>query len=214
MKKIKLFMVVCLLGIAATASAQFANANSSSNNSDATAWTGLRVSYLPLSIKADGGGSIDLTGFQLGYVKAFAISANAPIFVETGLNVSYMNGEIAEFEYDYDEYGLKFNMFSLNVPVNLGYKYAFSETASIFPYAGLTLRGNLFGNYKMGGESVSIFDDEFEDGKAKRFQIGWQIGIAASFNQFVVGASYGTDFNDIIEGGKFATPAITIGYNF
>lgn len=208
MKKIKLFMVVCLLGIAATASAQFAN-SSSSSSSDASAWQGFRASYLPISIEADGGGSVDFTGFQVGYVKSFAISANAPLFIETGANLSYISGEINE----YDE--IDMNMFSINVPINFGYQYAFSETASIFPYVGATLRGNILGKYKGDGEDISIFDSDLDDGwKANRFQIGWQVGVAATFNQFVVGVSYGTDFNEVIEGGKVATTAISIGYNF
>ena len=208
MKRIKLFMVVCLLGIAATASAQFAN-SSSSSSSDASAWQGFRAAYLPISIDADGGGSVDLTGFQVGYVKSFGISANSPIFIETGANLSYISGEIDK----YDE--IDMNMFSINVPVNLGYQYAFSETASIFPYAGVTLRGNILGKYKGDGESISIFDSDLDDGwKANRFQIGWQVGVAATFNQFVVGVSYGTDFNEVIEGGKVATTAISVGYNF
>ena len=202
-------MVVCLLGIAATASAQFAN-SSSNSSADASAWKGIRASYLPISIKADGGGSIDFTGFQAGYVKSFAISANAPLFIETGANLSYMSGDF------FDE--LDMNMFSINVPINFGYQFAFSETASIFPYVGATLRGNLFGNYKVDGESISIFDSELDEEaegmKAKRFQIGWQVGVAATFNKFVVGVSYGTDFNEILEGGKIATTAISIGFNF
>lgn len=199
-------MVVCLLGIAATASAQFAN-SSSNSSADASAWKGIRASYLPISIKADGGGSIDFTGFQAGYVKSFAISANAPLFIETGANLSYMSGDF------FDE--IDMNMFSINVPINFGYQFAFSETASIFPYVGATLRGNLFGNYKGDGESLSIFDSDLEDGwKAKRFQIGWQVGVAATFNNFVVGVSYGTDFNDIFEDCKIATTAISIGFNF
>ena len=207
MKKIKLFMVVCLLGIAATASAQFAN-SSSSGSSDASAWQGFRASYLPLSINPDKGEGIDLTGFQVGYVKSFAISANAPLFIETGANLLYASGEIVD---DFD-----MNIFSVSVPINFGYQYAFSETARIFPYVGATLRGNILGNYKFDDETVSIFDDEWDNEgmKAKRFQIGWQVGVAATFNQFVVGVSYGTDFNEIVEGGKVATTAISIGYNF
>lgn len=208
MKSIKLFMVVCLLGIAATASAQFANSSSSSSSSDASAWQGIRVSYVPVSIEADGGGSLDFTGFQAGYVKSFGISANLPLFIETGANLFYMTGEVGDTDMD-------MNMFSVSVPVNFGYKYAFSETASIFPYVGATLRGNILGKYKEDGESVSIFDDDLGDGwKAKRFQIGWQVGVAATFNQFVVGVSYGTDFNEIIEECKVATTTITVGYNF
>ena len=213
MKKIKLFMVVCLLGIAATASAQFAN-SSSNSSADASAWKGIRASYLPISIKADGGGSIDYTGFQAGYVKSFAISANAPLFIETGANLSYMSGDLEMYD-GYDVIDVDMNMFSINVPVNFGYQLAFSETASIFPYVGATLRGNLFGNFKADGESLSIFDSDLEDGwKAKRFQIGWQVGVAATFNNFVVGVSYGTDFNDIFEDCKIATTAISIGFNF
>lgn len=46
MNRIKLLMVACLLGMAATASAQFANSKgSSSQGSDMSGWQGLRVSY-------------------------------------------------------------------------------------------------------------------------------------------------------------------------
>ena len=214
MKKIKLFMVVCLLGIAATASAQFAN-SSSNSSADASAWKGIRASYLPISIKADGGGSVDFTGFQVGYVKSFAISANAPLFIETGANLSYISGDFEMYD-GYDAFDVDMNMFSINVPINFGYQVAISETANIFPYVGATLRGNLFGKYKEDDESFSIFDSENEEFgmQAKRFQIGWQIGAAATFNNFVVGVSYGTDFNDIIEDCKITTTAISIGFNF
>ena len=53
-----------------------------------------------------------------------------------------------------------------------------NETTGIFPYAGLTLRGNIVGNYSGEGESVSAFGDDVSEGyKLKRFQIGWQIGV-------------------------------------
>ena len=211
MKKIKFLMVACLLGIASTASAQFVNTSSTSavsGNSNAESWKGLRVSYHPVSIDADGGGSIDLSGASIGYVKSFGVAATAPLFIETGANVSWIGGELEDSEID-------LNVFSVNVPINFGYKYAFSESASIFPYAGLTLRGNIFGNYKADGESLNAFDkDEVGEGwQLKRFQIGWQIGVGATFNSFFVGASYGTDFNEIVKDGKVAMPSITIGFN-
>ena len=89
-----------------------------------------------------------------------------------------------------------------------------NETTGIFPYAGLTLRGNIVGNYSGDGESVSAFDKDLDEGwKLKRFQIGWQIGVGVNFNTFFVGASYGTDFNEVVKGGKVAMPSITIGFN-
>ena len=105
-------------------------------------------------------------------------------------------------------------MFSLNAPVNFGYKFAFGENNAIFPYVGLTFRGNIVGTLKYDDESINVFDDgDMDDDAWKRFQIGWQIGVGANFNTFFVGASYGTDFSEIMEGGKVAMPSLTIGFN-
>ena len=210
MNKFKFLMIVCLLGIASTVSAQFVNTNSSSMNSsssDVSSWSGLRVSYHPVSIE-----DLDLTGASIGYVKSFSISNGTPIFVETGANVSWVGGTVFEEPEDYED--IKLNVFSVNVPINLGYKLAFSNTASIFPFVGLTLRGNVVGNYSCDGESTNAFDDELEFLKLKRFQIGWQVGVGANFNKLYIGASYGTDFSEILEDCKATMPSLTIGFNF
>lgn len=202
MKNIRFLMVIGLLGMAVTTSAHVISTNSFWSDTEGT-WSGLRASYLPISFKGDGGVDVDITGFQLGYVKSFAVSTKTPLYIETSINVSYM-----------ECYAM--DIYSINFPANFGYKYAFNDIVNIFPYVGLIFRGNLFGNYEGAGDKISIFDDRLEDFgiKAKRFQLGWQVGATASFYQFVVGVSYGTDFIDFIEGGKFNTPAISIGYNF
>lgn len=210
MKRIKFFMVACLLGIASTVSAQFVNTSSSSssmsNNSEAASWSGLRVSYHPVSFNGDGA-DISFNGASIGYVKSFGVSSSAPLFIETGLSASWIGGEVKNTD-------VKLNMFSLNAPVNFGYKFAFGENNAIFPYVGLTFRGNIVGTLKYDDESINVFDDgDMDDDAWKRFQIGWQIGVGANFNTFFVGASYGTDFSEIMEGGKVAMPSLTIGFN-
>jgi len=210
MKRIKFFMVACLLGIASTASAQFVNTSSSpssmSTSSEATSWSGLRVSYHPVSINAEGGGDISFSGASIGYVKSYGVSSSTPLFIETGLSASWIGGEVKNTD-------VKLNMFSLNAPVNFGYQFAFGENNAIFPYVGLTFRGNIVGTLKEDGESINVFDDDDMGEAWKRFQIGWQIGVGANFNTFFVGASYGTDFSEIMEGGKVAMPSLTIGFN-
>ena len=211
MKRMKFLLVVCLLGMASTMSAQFVSTSSSSSsmnsNSDAAAWSGLRISYHPVSINADGGGDISLNGASVGYVRSFGVSASAPLFIETGASASWIGGEVKNTD-------VKLNMFSLNAPVNFGYKFAFGENNAIFPYVGLTFRGNIVGTLKYDDESINVFDDgDMDDDAWKRFQIGWQIGVGANFNTFFVGASYGTDFSEIMEGGKVAIPSLTIGFN-
>ena len=206
MKRIKYLLVVCLLGMASTMSAQFVNTSSSgstNSGSDATSWQGLRISYHPVSVNGDEGGDISFSGASIGYAKSFSVSNSAPLFIETGANVSWVGGEVEDTD-------VKLNMFSVNVPVNFGYKFSLGNNNGIFPYVGLTLRGNIVGKMKYDDESVDVFKGE---NKWKRFQIGWQIGVGANFNTFYVGASYGTDFSDIFEDAKVAMPSISIGFN-
>ena len=119
MNRIKLLMVACLLGMAATASAQFANSKgSSSQGSDMSGWQGLRVSYHPMSLSPDKGDNIGITGFSAGYVKGFALSQSTPIFLEVGANLLWASKDLTE-DFGLDDYdedvSVKLNMFSVNI---------------------------------------------------------------------------------------------------
>ena len=155
---------------------------------------------------------------------------------------SYISGDIAEVsdtDFDYDDFedyedamediedfsamAGDLKMFSAYIPVNFGYKYSFNESWSIFPHAGITLRGNISGklkgkNFDVDGDSddteLNVFDKKDMDKTWKRFQIGWQIGAGVNYNKFYLSASYGTDFSEITEKSKLKTTSITIGYNF
>ena len=228
MKRMKFLLVACLLGIAATASAQFVNSGSSSSAGSTTGdvWEGLRVSYMPMTMVYDvtGAEDTDLTGFSLGYVKSFGVSSTAPLFVETGLNLSYATYSEEKEEGKYYSAEVKLNMMSLTAPVNLVYKYALSEEVSILPYAGVYLRGNLFGKYKTetsyDGETEStkldLFDekDMGKDGVYKRLQLGWQIGVGSHYNNIALRLSYGKDFSEIAKKTKVATTTMSVGLNF
>ena len=228
MKRMKFLLVACLLGIAATASAQFVNSGSSSSAGSTTGdvWEGLRVSYMPMTMVYDvtGAEDTDLTGFSLGYVKSFGVSSTAPLFVETGLNLSYATYSEEKEEGKYYSAEVKLNMMSLTAPVNLVYKYALSEEVSILPYAGVYLRGNLFGKYKTetsyDGETEStkldLFDekDMGKDGVYKRLQLGWQIGVGLHYNNIALRLSYGKDFSEIAKKTKVATTTMSVGLNF
>ncbi len=235
MSKIKMFLVVCLLGIAATTSAQFANSKgSSSNNSKADGWQGIRVSYHPMSLIPDEGDNLGLTGFSAGYVKGFALSQDTPIFLEVGANLLWASKDLTDDlglddDYDYEDMDIsaKLNMFSLNIPVNFGYKYTVNDNFSISPYVGVNFRINAIGKIKLKveyeGESVSesydVFSkDDMEKAEMgdtwKRFQAGWQVGVAFNINKFTLAASYERDFTEISKKVKVSMPSISLGYNF
>ena len=114
-----------------------------------------------------------------------------PLFVETGIGASYSWKSKDEVDYRFA---------TIQVPLNLVYKYEVTDGVKIAPYAGLYFRGNLFAEIEADGDTNNLFDD-LEDGglEAKRFSYGFQIGIGVEFNKLYLGINYGTDLNKFID---------------
>ena len=159
MKTMKFYLAVCLLALTGTASAQFANSkalssSSSTRNTDTNGWQRVTVSYNPTKIISDYEGADDLSinGFSIGYTKGFSIAKEFPLFVEASVNATYSFGKE-----DYDDLGFdedilerKTNLFSLNIPVNIAYKFSLPNgKVSIVPYIGINFRGNIIGKQKV-----------------------------------------------------------------
>lgn len=93
-----------------------------------------------------------------GYNYAFPISSTLPLYVEAGIAAKYVWKS---------EDGQKFNMLSAKVPVNLLFSYPVNESFAIEPYAGIYLRGNIFGKLKYDSDSDSDYgwddDDDWDD---------------------------------------------------
>lgn len=224
----KFFILAAMAVACASASAQFLGsaASSSASTVNTDGWSTIYLQYNPMTFDADGEG-LDFTGFTLGYNKAISVSSSIPLFVEVGGAICYAYwSEDGIYDEDVE---VKINMWSLKVPISLTYDWQVSNKVSILPYAGLTFRYNLIGKYKeeysgeydcYGDESddgdLNLFDDDDMNGDAwKRFQIGWQIGVNAKFNnKFLVGISYGSDFSEITDDCKFKTTSITLGLCF
>lgn len=221
MKNLKYYLSVCLLACSTMASAQFANSGSNSTigtttNSTAETWSGLRVSYKPITMEIDDEEE-DMTGFSIDYVFSFKLSETTPLFLETGIGYQY-----ASWDESYDDESMEIMLHSLNAPLNIGYKHQFNNDISIMPFAGINLRGNLVGSmvhelgdyYDNEEEEADLFDDDDMEDPWKRFQLGWQIGIGLNFNKFYAGISYGGDFSEIAEDTKLKNTSLTIGFNF
>ena len=185
MKNIKMMLAVCLMVMATAVYAQ------------ADAWKGVRVSYNSFDLGTDGTDAV--MALSAGYVHSFAITENIPLFVEGGANLLWVNGDVAD--------NVKFKMWSVEVPVSVGYKWAIDEEWSLYPYAGVTLRGNISG--KLGGED--IFDDQID---GKRFNYGLHVGTTANYQNFNLGVKYGMDLNEIAGDAEVKMWTVTLGYNF
>ncbi len=207
MKTLKTLLSVAFLAVATSMSASNIVENASvAPASDSNAgWSKAFITYHASSLKW-GGESSGFPGFSLGWVKGMSITNNMPLFVEAGAALEYRS--------DKEDDDL-LNMMSINIPVNLVYKYDISEDMAIKPLIGIDLRLNMFGKLKSGGESVSIFsEDDMGPMKFGRFQAGWHLGFGFTYSQFEVGLTYGQDFNEIVEEGRIANTVISLGYNF
>lgn len=236
MKKFKLFVLAAFLGLATSASAQFVNSGSSNSSASSTSssfdftsvktngWSRIYVSYLPSKMKLDYDDADDMKfkGFQVGWLKGFGLTQRLPLYMEAGAAIQYRSYKDEESDSYYD-FSQKCNLLSLNIPVNLLYRFNIKDDFSISPYFGLDFRINLLGKNKYeetyDGDTdswdVNLFDDDDMDNEAwKRFQAGWHIGVGFDYRIIHIAVEYGTDFNEIAEKSKFATTAITLGLNF
>lgn len=235
MKKARFCAVLVLLTVCATSFAQFTNSSSvSSSASGSDEWSSFWVEYNPSSLNPSKGDNQSFTGLSAGFSRAFSLSSSSPLFLEGGLGIQYsffsLDGEEADL--DEDE-SIKFNWLSLKVPVNFVYRYNLpNSNISLCPFAGVTLRFNLFGKMKYEYEGYDYEEDEYyddseeldlfdkddmgsKDATWKRFQIGWQIGAKALFNNKVsLGVSYGSDFSEIVKKTKINTTTVSLGFIF
>lgn len=202
-------MAVCALGLAFTAQAQenISGTITPTTSASATnAFDGYGTWYLQYDgISID---EIGLTGISLGFsgVSPISKNSNVPVSFEIGLEFQYAFGEKNDYDY---------SMYSLKVPVNIGYHYAVSENFTIAPYVGLHVRWYLGGKLKNDDYDVDmdLFDDDGADWKS--FQFGWQIGARAVFKKWTLGISYGASFNEMSDDWeKLGAFSATLGFKF
>lgn len=255
MKKFYFFLVIAMMAVATSASAQIvqSDANYYGNNNQGSNffsqmstdnYSRIYVGYNPTKIKWEDHQSLLETGFplkhgiSLGYIYGANIVDSLPLYLEFGGNFQYSFGK-EEIEDDYESIEYKLNMYSLNVPVNLAFRFGFNyNKVEITPYLGLNFRVNLAGNMKIEYEyeyeddyydesysdsyDVKLFDDsdeEMGESALKRFQVGFNVGVNFAFSGFNIGVGYTTDFNKICSAldeydGKLGVTTISVGFAF
>lgn len=210
-------------------------------------WNRFYASYNPSKITVDekNADDLDLKGFTVGYMRGFSLTRQFPLYMEVGVAFQYRN-----YKYDEDVDNLpsafgddddlnvtgaddiewKYVMMSLNIPVNLLYRFNFTDDFSLSPYFGFDFRFNVSGKQKWSwtakdddyddvdeSSSLDLFDKKDmgdKDYTWNRFQAGWHIGVGLDYKALHIGVEYGKDFNEIIKKSKLSTTSITLGVNF
>lgn len=173
-----------------------------------TGWSTFGIEYLPSKFSGDGD-SESFSGVALNYTNAISLTQSVPLFLEWGLGGQYSF---------YSEDDFKIHYASVKVPLNLIYDYQIPGTSiNLDPYVGLKARFNVWGEAKEEyyGESESWNLFASDEGDWNRFQIGWNIGVKARFNNsFFVGIGYGSDFSEIANDLKVNEVSISLGLVF
>lgn len=226
MKTIKFFLFIMAIAVIPTASAQFANTNSSATTTSGSSgsslddsWNSIYISYDMVKFVSGYDNDYDLDfdgGFTFGWDKTQSISSDMPLYINYGGNIMYAYWSDSE-----DDYKLKVNYSALSIPINITYCFEVKDGIQILPYAGLNAKvGLVFNNvetYDGDSETYSYYDeDDMGDYKFSRFQFGCQFGVNAIFNKFIVGIKYQTDFTEVSEDFeyKFSGTSISVGYKF
>lgn len=217
MKKIFLLAAMAVMSLASQA--QIVSSRSSmvtKEEAPKNGWSTFSIDYMPGSFSADKGTdkkSQSFNGFGFTWTKASSLTSELPIFLEFGFAGQYFT-----FSEDFKISGYEFEqtgkMASVKIPLNLIYSYQIPNTEiSIDPYVGIYGRVNVWGKTTLKAtlagidDSYNIFDKDDmgdEDYTWGRFQLGWQIGAKVRFaNSFFVGASYGSDFSNIVKYAAF-----------
>lgn len=223
MKTVKILMMAGALAISTPAFAQFSNASTGSGSvtRDTNPYDRLSISYQYDMNKYDKKDVDDqnMNGFAIDYIHGFSISRTYPLFIETGigLNTGFYSND------DNDNFTTKITALSVNVPVNIAYKFNINTDFSIHPYLGLNCKVNVLAKGKQQYDNSDRKDDEYDcfdkkdmgkDGQWKRFQLGWHIGAGINYKAFYAGLSYGTDFMELAKKLNTSTFKVSIGYNF
>jgi len=242
MRTVKILMMAGALAISTPAFAQFSNASTGSGSvtRDTNPYDRLSISYQYDMHKYDIKGADDqnMNGFAIDYIHGFSISRTYPLFIETGigLNMGFHSNSSSDFDFgdfdfgdfDFGDYGdseftKKTMALSVNVPVNIAYKFNINNNFSIHPYLGLNCKVNVLAKAKTQFDDDDIKDIEIDnfdkkdvgkDGQWKRFQLGWHVGAGINYKAFYAGLSYGTDFMELAKKLKTSTFKVSIGYNF
>lgn len=191
--------------------------------------------------------SLTLKGLDLNYLHGISLTQRIPLFLEVGGRLTFDTYKHEETErekgYYKEVYKDRLNLLALSVPVNVTYKYAFSNGMYIAPFAGIHFRLNLLANDKWDyeqnfeGSYADRYDDESESGTVsffkaddeddeayfdededtfKRFQFGGQIGVNLGYKAFNLGFAYYFDtplYNNDFK-IKNGGISLTVGYNF
>lgn len=130
----------------------------------------------------DGGNS--QTGLNIGAVAGFALTDNAPLFLETGLYYTEKGGKKKLSNGKKMTYDLNY----LEVPITVKYSISVDNHFSVQPFAGGYIACGVGGKIKNYGLRES--ESSFSSDRFKRFDGGLRLGCGVAYDMFYADLGY------------------------
>lgn len=227
------FIVVALLMISASASAQFVNSqggrrsNVGSTADVESVFNTFDFTYSPVTMKTiakyDGSSyteTEDLNAVSLGWTQARSILSTLPLYIQYGAGLQYAWQTDKESESGV-EVKSTVSFLTLKVPVNVLYNFNIPNTpVAIMPYAGLSLHAHLLGQNKYTvsyddetrTEKENFFSKEdMDDDPYNRIVLAWQIGAKVAFRNLLFGVAYEGPVTSLY---KYSEDGASVRFNY
>lgn len=156
----------------------------------------------------------------LGHLGTGRLFGALPLFVEYGINAQYTYGDSTSTLLGITT-NYKADMLAVNIPLHLSLNLSLGSVG-LTPYAGVNLRGNIFGTrtseLKVGNttttEELRLFDDSEEKGAAgdnawERFHVGLSYGVSLNLGRCTVGVGIVSDLMPLVEYDDDNTATLT-----
>lgn len=154
-----------------------------------------------------------LHGFNLQLVHGFKLDRKIPLYLETGIGLTYNTGKYIhemnyEVQYNMDGSILSDNLITskrgtnslrIYLPLSLGYRFITSSSFSILPYTGFTVSINPRFDYSfiskstIEGFGTTISSLVSGDATTELGNLRWQVGIKFMISKILLGAQYNLD---------------------
>lgn len=215
MKLIKFFVVAVLAAMTADATAQLTK--------DTRGWTRVELSFDAQKMKVkDGNATWDgekQKGAAIGFMKGINITSKLPLFLDLGARLSWLHSK-DEWNNGVD-CSKKTTFMNIAVPVNAAYKLSFaSSPISIVPSFGPNFKFNFYGRTKdeVGNKESKFKWLNSDEGDARIFQFGLNLGVGVNIQRFYVGYTFQPDIVSYVkeDGYKLKTinNFVSVGVSF
>ncbi len=171
------------------------------------------------------------TGFNVGALRAFSLSKQIPIYIQSGVSFE-MKGAQNSYSVEGFGYSTTIKSYALEIPVLVNYGIKITDNSTIHPFVGVYYSVALGGSMEEDGETINPYKKEsaefgyppeIDDTQVfSRSDFGIRFGLDYKYKKYSIGVAYDAgvmnifakDFRDANFDASTGSFSINLGYYF